>query len=784
MTMNYGHLTTAAAKWEEMAGEFKKVEGSYRDSVQKITMGPHWIGDSAIAAHTNFAATRYEYQAAQTQAKATGSLLRDAHTQFIALRKNLTAARDAAIAAGMNVSEQGTVTVDHTKLTEGERNALRHEPGYVQSLTQPWTDRIHDIVRAVTDHDQGVKLALEAVTLDSIGDPNDDTLGTGFNGHAKGDIELYEAENAANIATRLNAGEKISPAELAELQRVFRDNATNKEFSQSFLSTLGPSNVIKFSNQMSNFSHSGKAGTREAYRDLGKGLATTLATATHVPNFTYEDSKGNSKPYKYGTEGYEKSFAAWSRTSDAKFYNEWREGLKKAGTERYDLDAAGNKVPKNVSKYGHDQQVNGYQSLVTLMQEGSGYSPQFLGDIADDMIDAEKKDKNIWKLYGRFEGKDDGWFANDPVDGILGLMSKNPEAATGYLDSAADGGNGRLEHLLKDRDWDTVKTTQWMGNSEITSSHHLFEKDVRAGLGQALEAATRGTESGAPGERFGRHSEAEARIMHETINLIDYGDAQGTKGNNSQPGRGDALLKSDEYANLRDPLARALASYAPDTVEIITGEGAARKAGHETELSDGTESKIQNSRGSILRIMRGLSDVPAGSEESRNFDLLYQAQQGYMTEQLSTEDYSDEAALRIRARRVGEVYGALTSLGGDLALISGDDVTSNASDIRFYGYHAGGVIIGAIPFFGDAAQRTLDIGLNEWQSAVSAEQGMLARGRLSDLNDSAEDALENYFEKWGNANNIDKSTLADAIGEAGQSYTKGRAAAYSALVQP
>ncbi|WP_329201791.1 MULTISPECIES: hypothetical protein [unclassified Streptomyces] len=61
MSADLGLLTTAAGKWDEMAGELKKVETRYGDSVQKITMGPDWSGVSVGVAHSNFAATRYEY---------------------------------------------------------------------------------------------------------------------------------------------------------------------------------------------------------------------------------------------------------------------------------------------------------------------------------------------------------------------------------------------------------------------------------------------------------------------------------------------------------------------------------------------------------------------------------------------------------------------------------------------------------------------------------------------------------------------------------------------------
>ncbi|MER6067562.1 hypothetical protein ABT187_01640 [Streptomyces sp. NPDC001817] len=104
------------------------------------------------------------------------------------------------------------------------------------------------------------------------------------------------------------------------------------------------------------------------------------------------------------------------------------------------------------------QKIRGYQSLATLMHQGHGYSPWIVADVAADMIAAEKKDPNIWDLYGKFSDKDgDGWFANDPVDGALEVMSRNSEGATGHLDPGTAVGKGRLDYLLGhghgSRDW-------------------------------------------------------------------------------------------------------------------------------------------------------------------------------------------------------------------------------------------------------------------------------------------------------------------------------------------
>lgn len=115
MTTDLGLLTAAADKWDAMAGELKKVETRYGDSVQKITMGRNWSGVSAGVAHTSFAATRYEYTAAQSQAKATATLLRTAHEALTDLKKKLESARADAIA------------MRHDRLGPGTRGLRPHQ---------------------------------------------------------------------------------------------------------------------------------------------------------------------------------------------------------------------------------------------------------------------------------------------------------------------------------------------------------------------------------------------------------------------------------------------------------------------------------------------------------------------------------------------------------------------------------------------------------------------------------------------------------------------------------
>ncbi|MFE6227060.1 MULTISPECIES: hypothetical protein [unclassified Streptomyces] len=186
MTTDLGKLSAAADKWDEMAKELHRVEGRYRDSVESLPSSPAWIGESATAARTNFAATRYEYQAAQTQAKATATLLRNGHQQFVELKKQLESARADAVKAGMKVSEEGRVAYDYGRMSPGERQAAAHDPDFARSVREAessWAAQIEGCVKAFDLADQDLKKDLEAVVKDSGGAKNDETVG-GFNGGA------------------------------------------------------------------------------------------------------------------------------------------------------------------------------------------------------------------------------------------------------------------------------------------------------------------------------------------------------------------------------------------------------------------------------------------------------------------------------------------------------------------------------------------------------------------------------------------------------------------------
>lgn len=193
MTVDLSTLTTAADRWDGMAKEFHKQEVAYDRDVHGISMGQTWTGLSADAANRRFDITLKEFQKAQTEAKAVASLLRDAHHQFSEVRKRLKSAHADAIKARMAVSDEGVVSFDTTDLTEGERNALHHDPSYQESVgtaVTAWQDHLDQIVKDAEKTDHSVQTALNAVVIDSKW--NDGTL-EGFNGDAKDHLKDYKA---------------------------------------------------------------------------------------------------------------------------------------------------------------------------------------------------------------------------------------------------------------------------------------------------------------------------------------------------------------------------------------------------------------------------------------------------------------------------------------------------------------------------------------------------------------------------------------------------------------
>jgi hypothetical protein len=495
MTADLHRLVVAAGQWEDMAGQFASQEGDYAAEVHGVAAGAGrpgaWTGVAATTAGSVFDATLAEYGAARKEALAVAALLRDAYAQFTALRTRLESVRKEAEAAGLRVSERGTVAVD----TAGRPP----RPGETCGSAEGWQQRIDNAVRAVDDADQGVVIALRAVTQD---EQSADGAPGGFNAGALSDVEQYEARAGSALAARMAKGERLNAAEVDELRRLFRDNQHDEDFSRAFLGGLGADGLLTVGSRANDLAHTagGGDGRARGMADIVSGLSRTLATAT--------------------------------RDTDSPWYERWRSDMREAGLDEY------------ASRFAADRMTHerGYQSLVGLMAQGGRFGSQYLADLGDDMIAAEREDPEVWDMVGPVAGKD-GWFANDPLDGVLGIMSRDPEGAAAYLRDEA-----RVKYLAEERDWRTVVDRGTGGLPDHGTEH--ADADLCAGFGAALEAAATGIGPHAAGAGgFVEHTEANDEVFQHAVRHL--------------------AAREDEFPpTLREGMGRVLANHG-DTVHRV-----------------------------------------------------------------------------------------------------------------------------------------------------------------------------------------------------------------------
>ncbi|KOV62412.1 hypothetical protein [Streptomyces sp. MMG1121] len=635
LTTDLSALTTAAERWDGMAKELNKQEDAYRRDVHDITLRPTFVGESQSAANARFGIRLTEFQSAQTEAKAIASLLRDAHTQFVDLRKKLESARDDAIAKGMKVSDQGVVSYDTGKLSQGDKQALAHDPDYQDSIRKDvasWQTRIDQCVQDVDDADKGVEVAFTAVVKGP-----DQGFGTvpDFNGKAQGDIEKYEADEARDIAQRVNSGD-ASAADYQELQRLFHDNSGDKAFGQTLLDELGAKGTLQLSNSLDGLAYHGDKQHSDQYLDIQKGLATTLATATQDPS--------------------------------SSFYKHFREDMQKAGTEQFKVDGL-SPIP--------DEKVRGYQSLVTLMQQGNGYNGQFLEDTADDIRHAEESytaqghTESIWALRDKFSGKDRGWFANDPLDGVLGIMSHDPKTSAEYLDPAH---TDNLDYLLHGRDWDTVIDHYATPPGGTTTGMPVMaaDGDDRKGFGDALAAAATGIDP--DGQRPMAptpHTDANNRVF---VHALDVLSKQG----------------DDMPASLRDDMAKIMVNHGRETYVAMSDLSGGR------HLADGPDLN----RDQVLEMTKQISR----SQDSYN--MLHEGMNYAITADINDPSRHPEDTLHSAGTAIGFMEeGRYLALKGDQHDYTWD---------KTWSYHASGALLNFIPVYGDIAQRGTDALTTAW----------------------------------------------------------------------
>ncbi|WP_340559803.1 DUF6571 family protein [Streptomyces sp. GSL17-111] len=653
-------LHDASTAWKRMGDRFGELHDAYRDHVKAAVEADEqrsWRGEAAGTFRNQAQVTQQEYAGARNEARAVSGLLEDAYTTLKSSRQRVLDVKAEAESAGMDVDAHGRCSLNLGKLPEDEWKTYQHHHLARQELEASWNRKITDAVEAVRQADQNAKEALMAP-------PGSMREVYGFDTSLTGDIGEVNSRQVDDLYEKIKNGETLTTREYEDLNFFMEANEGDPEFSRTLLTSLGgPDGAIRVHNELAERAYTDDTGNKKRHLDLTSHLANVVSTATTV------DGEGTA--------------------ADKRFYEQWRADLKEVGVKEYRLDFT-DYGPKDA------QDVRGYQSFVSLLQQGSGYDDRFLHDLADDIRAVEDQgqggDPDIWDLRGTFAGDrqrngtfDDsgnGWFANDPLDGVLGVMSKDPAASNAYFDPAGEQGKDRFQYLAHDRDWDVVDTYDPAKNSEQPGDDRA-DADSRTGFGAALEAAMTGRVPGtdAP-EDFARHSPEEIRLLEHVI--TEYAEAS-------------AVDKGAIPENMRQNFANTLAYYPEDVHDILGRLGS---------LPSDTNG-VEVDRLAMHQFIRGVA------EDGTAFRTIHDSQMSLVVADITALDAEElreggEEAGQV-ARESGQIMGAFDNIRADVLGSLRDQEIDQNNWNKTYQYHLAGAPVTGIPIIGDTAQRLIDV---------------------------------------------------------------------------
>ncbi|MBQ1119508.1 hypothetical protein [Streptomyces sp. B15] len=694
-----GDLETAAKSWETMGKRFGTLGGHYRDHVRAAVDADSWQGKAAHKFGQWGRKTAEEYDQAKGEAHGVAALLRLAHATLTARKKAVEAVRDDAQDEGLDVDSRGrcTMNLEKVEAKKGKKVAdeYREDKQARAMAEENWNKAIKKAVRETQEADAALKEIFMA-------DPKEPERGlpNGFNGAIGDEAVKKSAKRAAETYKDIRDGKNPSPEELREAGILARGLDDDPVFSRTLINSIGgPEGLIKTHNRLDDLAYADDTDRKKTFLSLDKGLAVNLASATKEPNTA--------------------------------FYKEFQAKMRDVGLKKYDMKL----VAQDPGDAPGPGPVRGYQSLVSLMQRGDDdYGKQFLTDTADSIRVAEDEDKNgdpdVWDLQGNFDGKKYAHFANDPYDGILDVMSRQPDVATEYLDPGEPGEKGKndnLAYLLNDRNWKTVDggPVSPDGSDPDQETSHS-----RQGLAHALEAAATGEQPQdikEPARLDATHTKAEARVMNRAIEFLD-------------PGQGGGAI----HPNLQEPMANALADYAPDTHRSLYSADNVR----DDPSVSGSEGDAQLSASpeKLIRVMRGASESPDA------YSKIYDAERAQIQQGIAklpdglTPEHEDVID---QMRRAGAGMGAMEAIKEDIV---GDEANDELDKIQWKAkikYHViGGLVTPVGGGRGDPLQRFVDT----WAWEDANEESAAVRKALNEENTdlwlSSDFQIRNMVNRW------------------------------------
>ncbi|MFI2263720.1 hypothetical protein [Streptomyces tubercidicus] len=659
-----GKLQAAADEWKLLPKKYQGLQEHFEARVTK-PLKSDWQGHAADQAQESLTKIKKQYGAAAEEAQAIATLLLDAHSEFSAAQKKLRRIIDEdAPAEKLEVLDNGTVIdvdLDNQGTTEAYRDAFLPER---KAAVDAMQKRIEKVLREATAADEAADWALRQ---DSNGKNSDS-----FNKNIYTSLDsARDAKKDMAEALRLTKkGEDLTNDELGRLGKLLSKRKNDMVFAEKFALSMGPKGALEFWREASGPNSGERGGERNtALKQLQASLGSTLGIATQ---------------------------------SESAAMDGWKEKMRALGPQMIDPGGIGGPSAK------------GYQLMSSLMRSGS-YDSDFLHDYGRDLLSYEKTrspstPRELWapdSTMPRIDYSGDGPGA-DPMTGYMDALSKNPEAATGFLDPGEPRENGNLKYLVDDREW----------------VEDGFDKKTGQGsLALAIEAGSTGHQPGQE-DAVREHTASQARIMRDSINMLDGGSK-------------DEKLPD----GMHRPIANALGDYASDTQDVLSNVNDG-SAGHDGEKASGVwtdketgQMRMAVDRDSLIRVMRGVSDDPVA------YRALQEAQTTHTAHQLAdipAGTSADEAKKMMSDAT--KATGAIDAIQGDVILDHRDE---GRSDHKWWiakaGYH--GLAAGAtkIPVIGDIAVRLTDVGAAALQEKMDADTDARSAEEIAEntLNGSA-----------------------------------------------
>lgn len=544
--LNLSNLGAAADRWEETVTKFKSLHTAFGDEVAKPFKQAGWRQPALTAAKADndVRAAQQEFADAQKEAEGIAGVLTTLHAELKKAKDDLHhLAEVEAKKQDLHVSAAGVVT---PRNDANQQTWAHHDPDgqalirEQQQACDAFARRIEAVLQRAADADETACWALRR----DLGAYTDN-----FNSQVVTSLDAADATHAAEL---MKKGDKLTDAELTELNHLMKANASDPVFATSFYKQLGQEGSLQLYGQLALQTADADDERKALLQQMQRNMGNTLATATNPGNNPHLDEQ-------------------------------WTAQFRKLGTQHIPL------YPDSMREGPY-----GYQLLGGILRYGD-YDSSFLTPIAEHVTQLHSKDPYFFAntkydigdpQYGfNPSGKNGAGF--DPMNSVLEALGHSPEAATDYFTppmekyaedgthagelAAIDGASGYLDYLVN-KDYESFPDITGHDPAAVEKSMNDFPDS----LGHALEAATTGRPAGSdPDTGPLGHTQEQAALASQVISKF------------SGPEAGE-LLNSDEgkapYGALSDSLGNIGADYMGDVQRSISGQSGLPVQGASADL--------------------------------------------------------------------------------------------------------------------------------------------------------------------------------------------------------